>query len=102
MNIKRGDNVKMLSGKDAGKTGKVLRVDPKVRKVSVEGLNIRVKHVKPKRQGERGQRIEFAGFVDQSKVMLVCPSCGKCARIGSVKEGDKKMRQCKKCKSIFQ
>ncbi len=89
MRIKKGDNIKMLSGKDAGKTGKVLRVDPKAGKVSVEGLNIRVKHTKPKRQGEKGQRVEFPGMIDQSKVMVVCPSCGKSARMGSVTEGDK-------------
>lgn len=101
MNIKKGDNVKMLSGKDAGKTGKVLRVYPKDAKVVVEGLNVHVKHTKPKRQGEKGQRVEFPGLVNQSKLMIVCPSCGKPARIGAVREGDKKMRQCKKCKATF-
>ena len=102
MRIKKGDTVKMLSGKDAGKTGKILRVDPKSRKVSVEGLNIRTKHTRPKRQGEKGQRIQFPAFVSQSKVMVVCPSCGKASRIGVLKEGKKNMRQCKKCKATFQ
>lgn len=102
MKIKKGDTVKMLSGKDRGKTGKVLHVLPKEGKVSVEGLNIRVKHVRPRRQGEKGQRIQFPGMVASSKVMLVCPSCGKPTRVGGWKEGEKKMRQCRKCKATFQ
>lgn len=101
MRIKKGDTVSMLTGKDAGKTGKVLRVDPKLNKVSVEGLNMRVKHTKPKRQGEKGQQVHFPGFVSQSNVMIVCPSCGKPSRIGAVNNGDKLVRQCKRCKATF-
>lgn len=102
MKIKKGDTVKMLSGKDRGKTGKVLHVKPKEETVSVEGLNIRTKNVKPRRQGDKGQRIQFPAYVAASKVMLVCPSCGRSTRIGGVREGEKKMRQCKKCKATFQ
>lgn len=101
MKVKKGDTVKMLSGKDRGKTGKVLHVDPSKEKVSVEGLNIRTKHVKPRRQGEKGQRIQFPAYVASSKVMPICPSCGKPMRVGAFKEGDKKMRQCRKCKTSF-
>lgn len=99
MKIKKGDTVKMLSGKDRGKTGKVLHVRPQDATLSVEGLNVRTKHVKPRRSGEKGQRIQFPGFIASSKVMLVCSSCGKPTRVGAVLESGKKVRVCVKCKS---
>ena len=101
MKIKKGDTVKMLSGKDRGKTGKVLHTKPLEGKVSVEGLNIRTKNVKPRRQGEKGQRIQFPAYVASSKVMLMCPSCGRPMRVGASKEGERKMRKCRKCKATF-
>jgi len=105
MKIKKGDKVKILSGKDKGKIGKVLQVFPAYDKVSVEGLNVAIKHMRPRRQGEKGQRIEFPAPLALSKVSLVCPQCGKATRIGSktveVAAGDKKknkkIRVCKKC-----
>ena len=103
MNIKKGDKVKILAGKDQGKTGKVLQVFPDRNRASVEGLNLLIKHMRPRRQGEKGQRIEFPAPLDVSNLILVCPKCGQAARIGQkiVKiEGkrDKKYRECKKCK----
>ena len=59
MKIKKGDKVKILSGKDKGKTGKVLQVFPSENRASIEGLNILIKHMRPRKQGEIGQRIEF-------------------------------------------
>jgi len=98
MKIKKNDTVKMLSGKDKSKTGKVLNVVPSDLKVVVEGLNIVKKHVKPKREGEKGQRVEIPRRVDVSKVMLICPKCSKAARVAIKIEGGKKLRICKKCK----
>ena len=103
MKIKKGDKVKILAGKDSGKTGKVLQIFPKEGRVSVEGLNILIKHLRPQKQGEKGQRIEFPGLINISNVALICPKCGKNTRV-SYKLGEKgvdsvskKFRVCKKC-----
>jgi large subunit ribosomal protein L24 len=99
MKIRKGDNVKILSGKDRGKTGKVSRVFPKAGKAIVEGLNLVKKHVRPKKQSEKGQRVSVPAAVDVSNLMLVCPKCSKSSRIG-FKIGEKnKFRICKKCGS---
>ena len=105
MNIKKGDTVVLLTGKyeekkDAdGKllTHKVIAVSPKEDKVIVEGVNRIHKHVKPRKQGEAGGRIEHEGTINASNVMLVCPKCGKATRVGHAMDGDKKVRVCKKC-----
>ena len=81
MNIKKGDKVKIIAGKDKGKIGKVLQVFMSRNKVSVEGLNLLIKHMRPKKQGEKGQRIEFPAPMDMSNMMLVCPHCGKPTRV---------------------
>jgi large subunit ribosomal protein L24 len=99
MKIRKGDNVKMLSGKDRGKTGKVLRVLPKVRKAVVEGLNIAKKHVRPRRQGEKGQRVSVPAPVDISNLALICPKCSKPTRVGYKLTEKNKFRICKKCGS---
>ena len=98
MKIKSGDKVVMLSGKDKGKSGKVLQVFVKEAKVVVEGLNLAIKHQRAKKQGEKGQRIQFPSAVTVSKTALVCPKCGKTTRIGFNIEGEKKARICVKCK----
>ena len=95
--IKKNDLVKMLSGKDKGKTGKVLRVISEENKVVVEGLNLIKKHNKPRREREKGQRVELPRKIDSSKVMLVCSKCAKASRIAYRIEGEKKVRICKKC-----
>ena len=100
MKIKNGDKVIMLSGKDKGKSGKVLQVFPKEAKVVVEGLNLAIKHQRPRRQGEKGQRIQFPTAVPVSKVALICPHCGKGTRVGYKIEDKKKVRICSKCKEI--
>ena len=97
MYIKKGDTVKVLSGNDKGKTGEVLEVIPKTQKIIVKGVNIRKKHVKPRKQGEEGGIISLEGAIHMAKVNVVCPKCGKAARIGYVMENDKKVRLCKKC-----
>ncbi len=107
MKIKKGDKVKILTGKDRNKTGKVLQVFTDRNKASVEGLNLSVKHIRPRREGEKGQRIEFPSPMNISNLSLVCPKCGKSCRVGyqykEEKKGDKvkksKIRYCKKCKA---
>jgi large subunit ribosomal protein L24 len=99
MKIKKGDQVKLRAGKDRGKTGKVLRVFVEEKKITVEGLNIVKKHSRPKKEGEKGQRIEVPGRINVSNAMLVCPKCGKAARVGYKKTDSGKLRICRKCQS---
>lgn len=98
MKIRKGDTVLVISGKDRGKKDKVLQVFPKEERVLVEGVNLRKKHQRPKKSGEKGQIIHLPGSVSISNVKLVCPKCGKATRIGYKIVGKKKFRICKKCK----
>ncbi len=97
MRIKKNDIVKMLAGKDLGKTGKVLRSLPDRGKVIVEGLNLIKKHTKTRKEGQKGQRVELPRGIDASNVMLVCPKCGEGTRIAYKIAGGVKSRVCKKC-----
>ena len=97
MKIKTNDTVKVLSGKDKGKTGKVIQVFPVERKIVVENLNKIKKHLRSGKKGEKGQIIELASPLAVSKVMLVCTKCGKPTRVGYKLDGDKKKRVCGKC-----
>ena len=97
MKIKKGDQVIVISGKDRSKKGKVLKVFPKENRVLVEGLNLKKKHLKPKKSGEKGETIQISVPLDVSNVKLVCPKCSQPARVGSKFAGDKKFRICKKC-----
>ena len=99
MKIKKGDNVLVISGKDRGRTAKVLTSLPKVEKILIEGINLKNKHVKPKKQGEAGQVVRIPAPINVSDVKFLCPKCGKAVRLGYKVEGDKKFRVCKKCKS---
>ena len=97
MRIKKGDTVQVLSGNDKGKKGEVLEVIPKDSKVVVKGVNVRKKHIKPRKQGEEGGIIPIECAIDSSIVNVVCPKCGKSTRIEYKVENDKKVRICKKC-----
>lgn len=97
MNIKKGDNIKILSGKDRGKTGTVLSVFPEDSRISVEGLNIYKKRVRPKKQGQKGETVLVPRPFNVSKAALVCSSCKKQTRAGYRLDGNKKVRYCKKC-----
>lgn len=111
MKIKKGDKIKILSGKDKGKTGKVLQIFSARNKVSIEGLNLLIKHMRPRKQGEKGQRIEFPAPMDLSNIMLICSKCNKPTRVGykyleikkqeSKKTRKQKLRECKKCKQMI-
>jgi len=102
MKIKKGDTVSMLIGKDKGRTGKVITVMPRISRLVVEGLNILKKHRRARRQGEKGQVIEFPRSVPVSAVALLCPQCGKATRVGSsISSGGTRSRRCAKCNATF-
>lgn len=99
--IKIGDEVIVLSGKDKGKRGKVIERIPAERKVVVEGVNIVTRHIRPTRRGQESGIVKKEAPLFQSKVMLICPRCGKKTRVGMriLKTGEK-LRYCKKCKEV--
>ena len=102
LHIRKDDTIVVLSGKDKGKQGKVLETSPKEKKVIVEGINMVTKHVKPRRQGEQGGIIKAEGAMYATKVMAVCPSCGKPTRLAhKVLTDGTKTRCCKKCGTTF-
>ena len=97
MKIKTNDTVVVLSGKDKGKKGKVISADPTGMKVVVEGVNVAKRHQKARRQGEESGIIKKETPIYVSKVMLVCPKCGKPTRVGHTVVDGKKSRVCKRC-----
>ena len=101
LNVKKGDTVVVISGKDKGKQGKILVAYPEKERVVVEKANMITKHVKPRRQGEAGGRIETEGTIDASNVMLVCPKCDKATRVAHQIVDGKKVRVCKKCGKVM-
>ena len=98
MFVKSKDNVVVISGKDKGKTGKVISARPADNKVAVEGVAIVTKHQKARMQGQPGGIIHKEAYIDASNVMLVCPKCGKGTRVGhKILADGNKVRVCKKC-----
>lgn len=98
MKIKTGDNVKIMIGKDSGKTGKVSQVLPREQQVVVEGLHKIKKHMRPQKQGEKGQILEFSAPLPVANVQLICPKCNKITRVGyRMLDDGKKERKCNKC-----
>lgn len=97
MKIKKGDTVLVISGKDRGRKGKILESFPRTKRVVIEGMNLKKKHVKPRKTGEKGQIVETPASIDVSNVKLICPKCGKATRIGYKIINKKKIRICKKC-----
>ena len=97
MNVKKGDTVIVLSGKDKGKQGKVLGTVPGSLKVVVEGINMVTCHVKPRKQGETGGIVQREAALYASKVQVVCPKCGKGTRVAHKIADGKKSRVCKHC-----
>lgn len=98
MNVKKGDTVVVVSGKDKGKKGKVLAAIPKKERILVEGVNMITKHQKATPQMQQGGLIHQEGSIHQSNVMHYCPKCKQGVRAGSkVLESGKKVKTCKKC-----
>lgn len=98
--IKKNDEVKVITGKDRGKTGRVLKIDHETDRVVVEGVNMVKKAVKKKKQNDRGGIIEVEAAMHISNVMIICKKCGP-TRIGYKFEGDKKLRLCRKCGELL-
>jgi len=105
--VKAGDRVKIIAGKDKGKKGKILQIFTLKNKASVEGINLAVKHLRPKKQGEKGQKIEFPAPLNISNLLLLCPKCNRPVRIKYKKLTkdatltNKKIRVCSKCKEYI-
>ena len=98
MHIKTNDTVIVLSGRDKGREGKVMRVDPKAGKAVVEGVSVAKRHKKPRKQGEPGGIITMETPIYVSKLMRVCPKCDKPTRPAHIFNDDnEKVRVCKKC-----
>ena len=98
MHVKKGDKVKVLSGKDKGKEGVILRSIPETQRVVVEKVNMVKKHKRPTQQNPNGTIQTVEAPIHVSNVMLICPACKKATRTSSVKnENGKKVRVCKKC-----
>lgn len=101
MKLKKGDQVEIIAGKDSGKQGVVLYVFPKLERVVVKGANIMKRHIRSKRDGEKGQRIEKEAPIHVSNVMLVCPHTNTLTRIGYKMEGGEKVRISKKSGKVI-
>ena len=96
LNVKSGDLVLVITGKDKGKQGKVLKTSPKTGRIVVEGVNMISRHQKARRAQEKSQIIKKEGTIDVSNVMVVCPTCGKATRVKhTVNEEGKVVRTCK-------
>lgn len=100
MKIKKGDQVEIMAGKDAGKRGTVLNVFPDVERIAVQGVNIIKRHIRA-RDGAKGQRIEKEAPIHISNVMLVCPHTSKPTRVGYRIEGGEKVRISKKSGKVI-
>ena len=98
MKIKKSDNVIVLSGKDKGKTGIIEKVFPLDNKIVVKGVALAKKHIKPSRKNPQGGIIDLNLKINASRVMIVCPSCGKPTKVSYEIKDNNKVRICKKCK----
>ena len=102
LKIKKNDMVKILSGKDKGKSGKILKIMPTGQRVIVQGINFVKKHVKRRRQEDQGGIVSQEASLDISNVSVVCKRCGRPARISiDVLSDGSKVRYCKKCKEVL-
>ena len=97
LNVKKGDTVVILTGKDNGKTGKVATVIPSAGRIVVDGANEITKHVKARSANQQSRIEKKSGTIDASNVMILCPACNKATRVANKVEGGKKIRVCQKC-----
>lgn len=102
MNIKKGDTVMVITGKDTGRKGKVLRVMPDANRVVVEGINRVKKHQKPSRSLPQGGILKVESPLNASNVMLLCNKCNKPTRVGkNILDNGDKVRVCKQCGEVL-
>lgn len=99
MKIHKGDKIKVIAGKDKGLDGIIDRVYLKSNRVLIQKVNMYKKHIKKSEKMPQGGVVEVPRAIDISKIMLVCPKCGKLTRVGYKVEKDKKIRICRKCES---
>ncbi|MDP2585922.1 MAG: 50S ribosomal protein L24 [Candidatus Levybacteria bacterium] len=97
MKLRKGDLVKIVSGKDKGKTGKIEKVLPKIEKVLVTGVNQYKRHLKARAQGQSSEIVTITKPLSSQNVALVCPHCKLQTRIGFRIEKNDKIRVCRKC-----
>lgn len=97
LNVKKGDTVLVLAGKDKGKSGKIISAFPQKNRVVVENVNIHTKHKKARNAQEKSGIEKIEAPIDASNVQIICPVCGKATRVAHKIEGDNKQRVCKKC-----
>ena len=97
LNVKKGDTVLVIAGKDKDKRAKVLAVSPRTNRVIVEGVNIVSKCRKARNAQEKSTIVKLEAPFDASNVMVVCPECGKATRVAHAEVNGKKVRVCKKC-----
>jgi len=97
MKIRKDDSVLVIAGKDKGKKGKVLRSLPNDGRLVVEGVNIRKKHVRAKKAGQKGQIVDMPSAFSASNVKIICGKCSKATKVKYRVEGKNKTRVCKKC-----
>jgi large subunit ribosomal protein L24 len=98
LKIRKGDRVRVLTGKDRGKEGEVMHALPRANKVIVEGVNVARKSQRPTRSTQQGGIIDKDMPLPVSNVALVCPSCGKATRVGfKIDASGQKVRVCRKC-----
>lgn len=101
MKIRKGDTIAIMTGKDRGKTGKVLRVFPRENRILVGGAALQTRHRRARRAREKGQRVTIPGPIALSNVKVVCGSCGKPTRVGFQIGESVKLRVCRKCGSTL-
>lgn len=102
LHIKKNDTVKVLAGKDKGKTGKVLKVFPDRKRAIVQGANFTKKHKRKTRQDDQGGIVQREASVNLSNLLVVCKGCNRPTRIGvDVLADGSKVRYCKKCKEVL-
>ncbi len=102
LHVRKDDKVMVITGEDKGKTGRVLKSDPKKRRVIVEGINYIKRHMRRSQQHPRGGIVEKEAPIDASNVLLVCPNCGKTTRTMTTRIGEHdRGRVCKKCKQVI-
>ncbi len=101
MKVKKNDTVKVLTGKDAGKTAKVLVAIPKTNKIVVDGVNVQYKHKKARSAQDVSSIEKQSGPIDASNVLVVCPVCGKAVRVKYDFVDGKKVRVCRVCKALL-
>lgn len=97
LKLKKGDQIMVIAGKDKGKRGTIDQIFPKINKITVIGVNISKKHLKPSKKNPHGGIIDKIMPMQVSNVAVVCPRCSNPTRIGYQLTAEKKMRMCKKC-----